>query len=69
MKRVHMTGIARKCALAANLRIQMPSGSHMANSDLMQQRSGRRRPGTLAACPGFSGDYPTRSTAHLKIST
>jgi hypothetical protein len=67
MQGVGVTAIERQGLLAADLRLQMPSGAQMARAGLTECR-GIAGVGTLQSRLGFSGGYPAVATVHRHIS-
>jgi hypothetical protein len=67
MQGVGVIAIERQRLLAADLRLQMPSGAQMARAGLMERRR-TAGIGTAQGCLGFSGGYPAVATVHRHIS-
>jgi hypothetical protein len=63
MQGVGVVAIERQRLLAADLRLQMPSGAPMAQAGLMERRR-VAGVGALQGRLGFSGGYPAVATVH-----
>jgi hypothetical protein len=63
MQRIGVVGIRREAALAADLRLEILPGPHMAKAGLVERRRGLRA-GTVESRLGFSGRGPAFVTVH-----
>jgi hypothetical protein len=67
MQAVGVIGIDRQRLLAADLRVEVPSGAQMAQAGFTERRR-MARACTVRSCLGCSGTCPAIATVHRHIS-